>query len=212
MARNLKNCSLIKNVKQAGDNTPEVQNGKCFGYTQKNFSDNDSDEICDTCRSCNLYIKLHDDDFSNVKHFTKLFKSKKRFSALLDTITKINELNKPDNEKLDMINEILKVASNSLCSICIFDNEEENPVYSKGLCKKHYHEKESYTKLKGRKVIKQNLPAPKSKRVYDPICTIPGCPEKHFSRGFCSLHYSRVFNSGIDPTDLAAMNQPKKGQ
>ena len=36
-------------------------------------------------------------------------------------------------------------------------------------------------------------------RVYDPICSMPGCNKPHSRKGYCSAHYMRVWRHG-DPT------------
>jgi len=131
------------------------------------------------------------------KDYKKLFKSEKRYSALLSTITSIVESpERTGRLKLELITAILQIAAESICSV---SGCEQLP-FSKGLCNKHYIQQK-----------KQSLPPKKpykTPRKYPEICSVPGCERKHSTKGYCSLHYSRVFNSGIDPTDLEAMNQP----
>lgn len=186
----------------------------------------------------------------NEKKYKKLFKSPKRFSSLVSTLTEIFNSEQTDEDKMKLVDAILEIATDSLCRVCLLDDQNEQPSYSNGLCKKHYHQKHSL--LKGRRGGDETLPPPKSRRlqpdictepgcdrdhycrgycshhyyslvlkvkkedrppiksknIYPTTCTVPGCNEKHFSRGYCNLHCSRVFRSGLDPTDLEAMNQP----
>lgn len=130
----------------------------------------------------------------NEKKYKRIFKTAKRFSTLVTAITMVLESDSSDKAKLKTIASITEIATESLCRICLFDNQIEQPSYSKGLCRKHYSQ--YYQGLKG-KNDKDKLPLPVSKRLYPETCTAPGCDREHFSRGYCSLHYNQALRGKL---------------
>lgn len=46
--KTIENCSLVKKAINVGNGGPEIQDGKCMGY-----SSND-DEPCENCKNCSL--------------------------------------------------------------------------------------------------------------------------------------------------------------
>lgn len=117
---------------------------------------------------------------------------------------------------------MMEIARESTCYVCLLDSEEEHPSKTKGLCQKHYDQyknnqyksKKYHKEPYNRNYLGENriygpipLPIPKS----DPdICAAEGCEEKRQALGYCSLHYSRVFLSRVDPNDTRAMNKPNR--
>ncbi|MBG9804879.1 hypothetical protein ABHN05_13030 [Brevibacillus laterosporus] len=155
-------------------------------------------------------------------NYKKLFRSKKRFSSLVSEISNILESEKTDTEKLSEITSMIDVASESTCYVCLLDSEEEHPSKTKGLCQKHYdqyknnqykskkYHKEPYNRnYLGENRIYGPIPLPVSKLNPD-ICAAEGCEEKRQALGYCSLHYSRVFLSRVNPNDTEAMNKPNR--
>lgn len=130
------------------------------------------------------------------KEYKKLFKAEKRFSTLVSIITSILESESTVEEKLELIDAVSHVATESLCRICILDNQKEQPAFSKGLCHKHYYQ---YCQGLKRKMDKDNLPlpVPVSRRLYPETCTAPGCDRKHFSRGYCSKHCHQALSGKL---------------
>lgn len=50
--RTVENCSLVKKAVKRGIGTPQMQSGKCMGYSA---GDNDAnDEPCEKCKVCKL--------------------------------------------------------------------------------------------------------------------------------------------------------------
>lgn len=155
--------------------------------------------------------------------YKKAFKTKKRFSSLVAAVSDILESEKADEEKLSEITSLMEIAKESTCYVCLLDSEEEYPSKTKGLCQKHYgewyqrnkiaskkHHKEPYNRnYLGENRIYGPIPLPISKSDPD-ICAAEGCEEKRQVLGYCSLHYSRVFQSRVDPNDFEAMNKPNR--
>jgi hypothetical protein len=169
----------------------------------------------------------------------KQFRTNKRYSYLITGITSILESQSEEKAKLEALDALMKIATSVLCPICL-DNQIEKLAVTKGLCEKHYEEQRikkicivpgcertvssrDYCSLHFDRIYHQGVEPtdlktltrpPKTKgnlkSSYPPTCTITGCERKHFSRGYCSLHWSRIFNSGIDPTDLEALNKPPR--
>ncbi|MBG9790998.1 hypothetical protein P4V47_24170 [Brevibacillus laterosporus] len=158
------------------------------------------------------------------KNHKKLFGSKKRFSTLVAEVSNILESEKSDAEKLSEITSMMDVARESTCYVCLLDSEEEHPSKTKGLCQKHYDEQYQKNKRASKKYHKEPynrnylgenrvfgpIPLPVSKKSDPNICAVEGCQEKHQALGYCSLHYSRVFLSRVDPNDTEAMNKPNR--
>lgn len=138
-------------------------------------------------------------------------------------VCQILESDKTDTEKLSELTTMMEMARESTCYVCLLDSEEEHPSKTKGLCQKHYNQYSSQNQKASKKYHKEPynrnylgnnrvyrpipLPIPKS----DPdICAAEGCEEKRQALGYCSLHYSRVFLSRVDPNDTGAMNKPNR--
>ncbi|WP_068794079.1 hypothetical protein [Brevibacillus laterosporus] len=120
----------------------------------------------------------------------------------------------------------MNVAKESTCYVCLLDSEEEYPSKIKGLCQKHYNEGYQRSKIASKKHHKEPynrnylgenriygpIPLPVSMKSDPEICAAEGCEAKRQALGYCSLHYSRVFLSRIDPNDIEAMNKPNRLQ
>lgn len=135
-------------------------------------------------------------DLLDEEQLKKKLRSTKRYSSFLFEISKILDKSLSDKEKVEMISAMSQLAMESLCPICLLDENEEHPTNVKGLCKKHYYQHR-----------KQFV---KTERKYASTCSIPGCEEEHSAKGYCKLHYSRVFRQGLNPLDLDAMLAPKR--
>ncbi len=130
------------------------------------------------------------------------FKTGKRFSYLISELESILNANeKTDEEKLKTLENLIHAAKSSICPICLLD-EVEQPVSSKGLCSKHYGQKRANEK----RIAQSQL----SKQKKTEKCTLLGCQRKIFSKGYCSLHWNRVYQQLIDPNDFEAMNRPPR--
>jgi hypothetical protein len=91
------------------------------------------------------------------------------------------------------------------CKLC------DSPVYSRGLCSKHYYHEVKLEKIKNGKTcsvegcnnpaksfglcgshrakqLKEGAP----KREVKTSCQVEGCNNKHFSSGYCTKHYLRI--------------------
>lgn len=154
--------------------------------------------------------------------YKKSFKTKKRFSSLVAAVSDILESDKEDAEKLSEITLLMEIARESTCYVCLLDSEEEHPSKTKGLCQKHYdqyknnqyksnkYHKEPYNRnYLGENRIYGPIPLPVSKLNPD-ICAAEGCEAKRQARGYCMLHYGRVFLRRVDPNDTEAMNRPNR--
>ncbi|MVP02080.1 hypothetical protein [Paenibacillus lutrae] len=131
----------------------------------------------------------------NEKKIKKKFKTEKRFSSLSAELSLILESCLSDVEKLEAIKKLNTIATGSICRICLFEKKMDYPIFSDGLCRSHYAQR----RASNRKLVK----------VPQKSCSVPGCENKYAARGYCSLHYSRVYTSGVDPNDIVKLSMPK---